>query len=62
MLTRVLPFLPNPGSPMAKQMFHVEPGEVHNPPPGHGGQGDSSHDDQQHPAAAHELEHGHPKR
>ena len=62
LLTRVLPFLPNPGSPMANEMFHVEPGEAHNPPPDGGGPRDSARGDQQHVDAAYELEHGHPKR
>lgn len=60
--TRIFPFLPNPGSPAANEMFHVEPIERHDPPPTPHTASGGVPDDQQHVNASYELEHGHPKR
>lgn len=62
MATRVFPFLPNPGSPVAREMFHIESAEPNTPPPASGVGGDGAAEDQQHVAAAYDREHGHPKR
>lgn len=62
MATRVFPFLPNPGSPVSRQMFHVESVEPTDPPPGGPMSAGGDVDDQQHVAATYDREHGHPKR
>jgi len=60
--TWAFPFLPGRRSPVAEEMFHVAPGEPHDPPPGSAVSSSDPLGNQQHVDASYREEHGHPKR